>query len=331
MIVSAAMIVYNAEKYIKEALQSVLAQTYQVDELIICDDASTDMTVIVAEDYLRSAKWGVVWKIIRNKENIGNKRNAIKCYSECCSGDVVIVVDADDISRPNRFAKLVEQFNNPDVCMAFSDADVFFGDDYTRTIPLWECLGFDYEDVCNQTSYERRIIRRFTVSGCTMAFRKELALKCRTVGEKCAWDMWYAWMAPFYGEVVAIPEQLVMYRQHSNNDSKTVKQKNNTTKITRIQKIRKCFHNPINQWFFDSIFFGERLLEIKRFLPDTNDRFKEKMVNAMGFFEAVFSLQTMKRFDRVSLLRKYWQNGMYQQYRGNKNQMLLDSVNVLLH
>ena len=54
MKVSVVMATYNGEKYIKEQLDSICNQTYQIDEIIICDDKSTDNTVELIENYILS-------------------------------------------------------------------------------------------------------------------------------------------------------------------------------------------------------------------------------------------------------------------------------------
>ena len=71
--VSIALCTYNGEKYIEEQLDSLIHQTYQPDEIIVCDDQSKDNTVNIAKSLLSS--WPGVWKVIINKKNLGYKKN----------------------------------------------------------------------------------------------------------------------------------------------------------------------------------------------------------------------------------------------------------------
>ena len=56
MRISVCMGVYNGEKYIKEQLESIRLQTRQPDEVILCDDRSTDTTCQVVDEYLTKPK-----------------------------------------------------------------------------------------------------------------------------------------------------------------------------------------------------------------------------------------------------------------------------------
>ncbi len=70
--VSVVMATYNGERYLREQIDSILAQTYPVHELIIQDDGSTDNTVAIANDYAR--RYPVV-KVFVNPRNVGLNRN----------------------------------------------------------------------------------------------------------------------------------------------------------------------------------------------------------------------------------------------------------------
>lgn len=114
--ISVLMPTYNAEKYIGEAINSVLNQTYQNFELLICDDASTDSTKNIIEEFTDPR----IIKFFNTK----NKRKPETCnflFSQC-SGNLVTIHDADDISLPLRFEKIVNFFSkNDDVYMCGHD------------------------------------------------------------------------------------------------------------------------------------------------------------------------------------------------------------------
>ena len=75
MKVSVALAAFNGERYIKEQLQSVYEQSLTVDEVIICDDCSSDNTVLVAESFIREKNLHGSWHIYKNKENLGYAGN----------------------------------------------------------------------------------------------------------------------------------------------------------------------------------------------------------------------------------------------------------------
>ena len=90
------MTAYNREKYIVEAIESVLASTYTNFELIIVDDGSTDKTVQIAESYALIDKR---IKVYINEKNLGDYPNRNKAASYA-KGTYLKYVDSDDIIYP---------------------------------------------------------------------------------------------------------------------------------------------------------------------------------------------------------------------------------------
>ena len=108
-LVSVLMTAYNREKYIGEAIESVMASTYQHWELIIVDDSSTDRTVEIARSY--EAKDSRI-KVYVNENNLGDYPNRNRAASYA-SGKYLKYVDADDMIYPYGLEQLVfymEQF-----------------------------------------------------------------------------------------------------------------------------------------------------------------------------------------------------------------------------
>lgn len=95
---------YNAEDYIKEALQSILNQTYPHFELLICDDGSTDNTLNI----LNSINDKRI-RLFKNEKNLGNLKTTNFLFSKC-NGDFITIQDADDYSDINRLKLLLNAF-----------------------------------------------------------------------------------------------------------------------------------------------------------------------------------------------------------------------------
>lgn len=105
--VTVMMAAHNAERWIGQAVESVLAQTLPIFELIICDDASTDRTVRIAERYLRDARV----RLIVNPVPLGAAaaRNRIL---RAARGKFLAVCDAEDAMRPTHLKRFVEILEN---------------------------------------------------------------------------------------------------------------------------------------------------------------------------------------------------------------------------
>lgn len=101
--VSVIIATYNCEKYIKECIESILSQTFKDLEIIICDDASTDNTSEVLNEYSDDSRI----RIIRNEKNMFAATARNRCI-KIAKGKYVAIQDADDYSALDRLEKQVK-------------------------------------------------------------------------------------------------------------------------------------------------------------------------------------------------------------------------------
>ena len=112
--VSVVMSAYNAEKYLRPAIESILAQTFTDFEFIIIDDGSTDSTRGIIAEYAGRDDRIV---LIPNGNNLGLTPSLNKGL-DAARGELIARMDADDISYPQRLEKQIEYMTgNPDVCL----------------------------------------------------------------------------------------------------------------------------------------------------------------------------------------------------------------------
>lgn len=102
--VTCVMPAYNAEKYITEAIESILNQTYKDFEFIIIDDGSSDNTPNIIEKYANTDE-RIVY--LANEENKGVSYTRNRGLA-AAKGKYIAVMDADDIAHKERFQKQVE-------------------------------------------------------------------------------------------------------------------------------------------------------------------------------------------------------------------------------
>lgn len=113
--VSLVMKVYNGEKYLAEAIDSILNQTFEDFELLIIDDGSTDSSAQIVRSYTDDRI-----RFLQNEENLGLCRTQNKVIAEA-RGEYIAVMDCDDISYPQRFEKQVHYLEeHPEVMMCGS-------------------------------------------------------------------------------------------------------------------------------------------------------------------------------------------------------------------
>lgn len=98
--ITVAMAIYNCASTLGEALDSLLAQTYNKFKVILCDDCSTDNTVEIAQQYVD--KYPEIFKLISNEKNLKLAASLNHCL-EYADTEYVARMDGDDISKPDRF------------------------------------------------------------------------------------------------------------------------------------------------------------------------------------------------------------------------------------
>jgi glycosyltransferase involved in cell wall biosynthesis len=91
---------FNAERYIAEAIQSVFDQTHPPAEIIIVDDGSTDGSAVIAQSYAPRARY-------LSQANLGPAA-ARNLGIECATGDLLAFLDADDLWTPDKLARQVQ-------------------------------------------------------------------------------------------------------------------------------------------------------------------------------------------------------------------------------
>ncbi len=211
---SIAMCTCNGEAHVEEQLASIAAQTRLPDELIVCDDASTDGTRGALEAFARNSPFPV--RVHSNAANVGSNRNFEKAIT-LCAGEIVALADQDDVWLPEKLSRIMDAFSaNPSAGVVFSDAAL--ADEHMRPlgVTLWERIEFTRKrrrqfDTGNAW---RALLGKNMVTGATMAFKK--GHMDRIVPFPSSWihDAWIAFIVSLYADLVYIDEPLIRYRQH---------------------------------------------------------------------------------------------------------------------
>ena len=133
--------VYNCEKTLKESINSIINQTYENWELIMCDDGSTDRTYEIANEY---AKKDERIKLIKNSKNMGLAKTLNNCL-EMSTGDYIMRHDGDDIMAKDRIEKQVQYMDTHECDASGSGAYIFddlgiWGIRQPSEIPAKSCM-----------------------------------------------------------------------------------------------------------------------------------------------------------------------------------------------
>ena len=105
--VSIHVIAYNQRDYIREAVESALAQDHANLEVVVADDASTDGTAEILSEYQRSHPGRMV--AVLGEENVGITRNSNRGLA-ACTGELIAFMGGDDVLLPGKIAAQVAWF-----------------------------------------------------------------------------------------------------------------------------------------------------------------------------------------------------------------------------
>lgn len=120
------MAVYNCEDTVAGAIESILNQTYEDIELIICEDCSKDNTYQIVKQYADKYSDRII--LIRNEENLKLPASLNHCL-EYATGKYIARMDGDDISYPERIEKQVLYLGqHPDIDLVGTGMTVFDGE-----------------------------------------------------------------------------------------------------------------------------------------------------------------------------------------------------------
>jgi glycosyltransferase involved in cell wall biosynthesis len=213
--ISVALCTYNGARFLESQLDSFLTQTRLPDELVACDDGSTDDTFAILERFEKRASFPV--RIVRGEVRLGSTKNFEKAIG-LCTGELIATSDQDDVWMPDKLALSEAAFAiEPGRGLVFTDADVV--DESLNP------LGHKMSDaMCFSPGGRRRVrqglafevlLRQWLVTGATMMFRSEYRPFIFPIPENWVHDGWIAFIIAALAPLGFVERSTVKYRQHA--------------------------------------------------------------------------------------------------------------------
>ena len=215
MTVSVCMGTYNGETYIEQQLNTILQQTKAPEEVILCDDGSTDNTVSIIERFIRKNGLDGKWKLYRNKINKGYPSNF---YYACslCNEEIVFLADQDDIWKNDKIEKMCRVMEkNPgakSVCCKFNLMDEKEQEIHSIMAPTH---AHETGEVRNVPVEE--IFYKCQWPGMVMAYRRDWYESWTKGNYQIPHDFLIAARAAEEGGFFQLDETLAYHRRHDHN------------------------------------------------------------------------------------------------------------------
>ncbi len=205
--ISIVLCTYNGEKYLSEQLQTLTGQTFPFYELIICDDASTDSTVSILQNFAETDKRV---KIFQNKNNLGFNKNFETAIGHS-GGNWIAPADQDDIWELNKLDSMVKDIH-PGVTLVHCNSAKFSGTDISskKVYPR-------YQKFCGADA--RPLFLYNTIEGHAMLLHRSVVDASFPIPANIYFDWWLGFHAALLGTVVWNKNYLVNRRMHESNAS----------------------------------------------------------------------------------------------------------------
>jgi glycosyltransferase involved in cell wall biosynthesis len=213
---------YNYSEFLDQRLSSILSQTRRPDEIVFLDDASEDDSVEVAKRYAIDSP--VPFRIITNEENSGS---AIKQWSrglEAVSGDLVWIAEADDWCEPDFLERIIPEFYDISVQLAFSQSavagpkgEVFAPNYLGYTDAISKTHWQSWYSIPGEEEISLALSQKNTIPNASaVVFRRphDESIRFKLSEYRLCHDWWFYSHAIRNGKISFVPQVLNYHRRH---------------------------------------------------------------------------------------------------------------------
>ncbi len=253
---------YNGESFLKELLESIVAQSYTDWRLIVCDDLSSDKTLQILEDFSQNFEPG---RVIIEKNSSGIAKGATKNfidlikkssakYMMCCDQDDVWHSDKIEKSM-NEMLRLEKIYGNDVPLMIHTDLNVVDKDLNLVSPSLQRYMNLRTENALNYELIQNNI------TGCTTLFNQKLKFyidMLENTEKIIMYDHCLALICMIFGYTKYVDIPTVDYRQHGKNTLGALNTKNFSYMFTKLRDGNNNFRKEM----LDSYKQAEYLLEV---------------------------------------------------------------------
>jgi len=236
------MATFNGAKYINDQLKSISNQSIVPSEVIICDDNSTDETVIIIKKFIDSTSMNV--RLFKNKKTMGFSQNFGKALG-LCKGEYIFLCDQDDVWFSNKIERMLDVIEkNQDKYVFYNDAEFTDSD----LVPKGQTK-------LNKQEKTNKNLNGFLQGSCCVIKREFLNQILPIPIEVKAHDIWIGWLARIFDVKYVRKETLQYYRQHHDNNSN-----NKLNKSLNMNKYYYMYHTLSNNELLNNLNSSVKLL-----------------------------------------------------------------------
>jgi glycosyltransferase involved in cell wall biosynthesis len=234
MNISIVMATHNGRVHLEKQLQSLLAQTYLPQEIVISDDGSTDGTREMLSQYAGVHRH--IHVLYAERQGINNNfQNSVSA----CKGEYIAFCDQDDIWEKDKLVHLAAAFST-NTLLAYGKSVLIDAEDHQSPDSAKEHLGFN--------NYRKGHLPYYfyfsnCISGHAMMVKRSLVETALPFPNECLYDQWLALIASAKSEIIHVPKAITFHRIHelntTNNPQRNREQKRKRKKPLKYEKFSK--------------------------------------------------------------------------------------------
>lgn len=307
---SVVMTSYNYGAFIGAALDAIFEQSYQPDEVIIVDDASTDNSVQIIQSFAR--RFPTV-RLLQNERNLGAVITANRGL-QAATGEYVYAAGADDRILPGFFARSMALLaQHPTAALSCGDTMLTYDDSPTE---IAAAAGFGTAEGFIAPSALVQTLRRNNVHiwGNTVIMKRQILVETGSwMPELCSdADRFIVWASSFRYGLCYLPEPLASYRITRASLSSSIMTQNDTQLrmlAFELDLLASLAYHPVRAAFRESEFFvtfGARALAAMRNDPRHRDLLTVRFVWRSLLWELRRQISQRLPFDWKQRCRRWW-------------------------
>lgn len=282
---SIALCSYNGGRYIRQQLESIADQSRLPDELVVCDDGSTDDTVAIVESFAAHAPFAV--RLYRNESNLGSTGNFGQALQRC-EGDIIVFSDQDDVWHHGKLEALELFFlGNPGSGVVFSNGCIVDEMLVSLGYTLWDVFRFSEKQraASSKAGMLDLLLNRNVATGAAMAIRADMVEKVAPIPRDWVHDEWIALIAASMNRLGFIDRCLIDYRQHAA-------QQIGGLKLGFRERIRRSASVRADAYRRDAMRHGALLERLSRLDFAELGAIREKIMDKIDFLETRAAIYT---------------------------------------
>ncbi len=284
---SVALCTYNGEKFIEAQLSSIIKQTLRVNEIIICDDNSSDNTIEIINSFAKKKSYGIPITLYKNQEKLGVTKNFEKCIGKC-SSNYIFLCDQDDVWLNNKVEEFDKVFKN--------GFDLVLSDSYVTNSELLvvsKSLLSNFK--FNSLNLVDSVLSKSFVTGANLAFNKKVFNKAHPFPPSTLHDKWLGMIGAFFFKFKIIKLPLLKYRQHSNNVI-------GVKKLSLLSKIKLNFANKNRRDFSVNTTFKSLQTFWFTFSDELSEKQRFKTQKVLKFWRTLDSFRNYNKIKSFTLI-----------------------------